>query len=272
MAENESDIVISCMMPERAFQGLAKLGANVRKKTIQRLKKGVASVVHHSEWAVSRKGRPIELYASTGLKKNDHPLLLIGGVHGDEPEGVQLAKSTLGFLMNDAEKIQTPWMLIPCLNIDGFTEKKRTNGGGVDLNRNYPSKDWSPEFPKDRYFPGSKAASEPEIQAIVKLIDEYDPRLIIHFHSWHPCVVYAGPPGRKDAERLGRCSGYEVRDDIGYPTPGSLSQYAWGDLHIPVICIEEQEGAPLDQVWPHFERGIREIFADSSLRRDNFKK
>ena len=239
------------MMLERGFQG--------------------GNMIHKSDWAVSRKGRPIELYASSDLKKSDHPLLMIGGVHGDEPEGVQLAKSTLAFLTNDAEKIQLPWILIPCLNIDGFTEKKRTNGGGVDLNRNYPSSDWSPEFPKDRYFPGAKANSEPEIQALVKLIDEYDPRLIIHFHSWNPCVVYAGEPGRKDAERLGASSGYKVQDDIGYPTPGSLSQYAWGDLKIPVICIEEQEGMPLDQVWPHFERGIREIFADLSPRRDNLK-
>lgn len=193
----------------------------------------------------------------------------MGGIHGDEPEGVELAKKTLQLLKNEAEKIQVPWILIPCLNVDGFSERKRTNGSGVDLNRNYPSSDWSPEFPKERYFPGPKAASEPEIQGVVKLIEDYSPRLIIHCHSWNPCVVYAGQPGRMDAERLGAACGYEVRDDIGYPTPGSLSQYAWGDLKIPVICIEEQEGTPLEQIWPHFERGMREIFADPSLRRDN---
>lgn len=232
-------------------------------------------MVHKARWCVSRKGRPIELYTSDHLTPSDRPILIMGGIHGDEPEGVELAKSTLEFLKKDAEKIQAvkaPWILIPCLNIDGFSERQRVNGAGVDLNRNYPSSDWSPEFPKERYFPGSKPASEPEIQGLVKLIEEYRPRLIIHCHSWHPCVVYAGEPARRDAERLGLSSGYEVRDDIGYPTPGSLSQYAWGDLKIPVICIEEAEGAPLEQVWPHFERGMREIFADPSDRRDNVKE
>jgi len=228
-------------------------------------------MIHNKSWCISRKGQPIELYSSTNLKKGDRPLLIMGGIHGDEPEGVALAKSTLQFLSKDAEKIQLPWILIPCLNVDGFSERKRTNGAGVDLNRNYPSSDWSPDFPKDRYFPGPKAASEPEIQAVVQLIAEFQPRLIIHCHSWHPCVVYAGEPGRKDAERLGAACGYEVRDDIGYPTPGSLSQYAWGDLKIPVICIEEAEGTPDVDVWPHFERGMREIFADPSPRHATLK-
>jgi murein peptide amidase A len=226
-------------------------------------------VVHKPYWRTSQKGRPIALYTSANLKKEDHPILIMGGIHGDEPEGVALAKSTLQFLAEDAEKIQVPWILVPCLNVDGFAENQRTNGAGVDLNRNYPSRDWNPEFPKDRYFPGPKAASEPEIQGVVKLIEDYRPRLIIHCHSWNPCVVYAGEPGRKDAERLGQACGYEVRDDIGYPTPGSLSQYAWGDLKIPVICIEEAEGTAPEKVWPHFERGMREIFADPSPRRAN---
>src|SRR5205085_2240171 len=127
----------------------------------------------------------------------------------------------------------------------------RWNGAGVDLNRNYPSKSWSPNYDKERYFPGKEPGSEPEVQGVVKLIEQYDPRLIIHCHSWNPMVVCAGEPGRKDAERLGRASGYEVKEEIGYPTPGSLSQYGWVDHGIPIICIEEQEKIPLDQIWPH---------------------
>ena len=79
-------------------------------------------------------------------------------------------------------------------------------------------------------------------------------------------IVCAGEPGLKDARRLSRSSGYETKPEIGYPTPGSLSQYGWWDHKIPVICIEEEDEVPVDSVWPRFERGMREIFLDASSR------
>lgn len=190
----------------------------------------------------------------------------MGGIHGDEPLGVRLAEKTLEMLKAEASRTQVPWILIPCLNVDGYGAGTRVNGRGVDLNRNYPAQSWSPEAAKERYNPGPHAGSEAEIKAVVHLIQTYRPRLLIHCHSWKPMVVCAGEPGLKDAERLARASGYELSPEIGYPTPGSLSQYGWWDNRIPVICIEENDDAGLDQVWPRFGTGMREIFLDASPR------
>lgn len=223
---------------------------------------------HISDWARSRGQRPIQLYHSPRLQwsSNDRPLVLMGGVHGDEPEGVQLAEDTLSWLRQNSDQVSLPWILIPCLNPDGFAVQSRTNDAGVDLNRNYPAQSWSPIVKEPRYNPGPHAGSEPEVQAVVKLIEQVKPRLIIHCHSWHPCIVMTGEPARKDAERLAQSSGYNLQETIGYDTPGSLSQFGWFDRKIPIICIEEQEGTPLPQVWGHFENGIRDIFLDNSLR------
>lgn len=191
----------------------------------------------------------------------------MGGVHGDEPLGVTLAKKTLAMLQAEASPAQgAPWILIPCLNVDGYANKTRVNGRGVDLNRNYPARSWTAEAREPRYSPGPAPGSEKEIQAVVQMITEYNPRLLIHCHSWKPMVVCAGEPGWKDAERLGQSSGYEVKPEIGYPTPGSLSQYGWADHKIPVICIEEDDNATDEQVWAHFGPGLREIFLDASAR------
>lgn len=223
-------------------------------------------------WKKTAIETPIELFASKELSKlkMSSPILLMGGIHGDEPEGVELAKKTLQWLLEDAKKPQpenrNDWILIPCLNVDGFNKNERTNARGVDLNRNYPSTSWSPIHEKPRYFPGPSAGSEPEIKAVVELIHEFKPKLIIHCHSWNPCIVSSGERALKDAERLAKSSGYEVVPEIGYPTPGSLSQYGWHDHGYPVICIEEQEGIALERVWPHFAAGIKEIFLDSSPR------
>jgi hypothetical protein len=229
---------------------------------------GGVYMIENPKWAISRENRAISLFQSS--VNPSHPIVLIGGVHGDEPEGVALAEATLKWLKAESaqSKVETlcPWIVIPCLNPDGYFNNERTNGGGVDLNRNYPSRDWSPEALKPRYQPGPSAASEPEIKALVQLIKDVKPRLLIHCHSWNPCIVYAGEPARADAEALGLSSGYEVRDDIGYPTPGSLSRYGWHDLKIPVICIEEAEKTPLNKIWPHFAIGMKTIFTNHSLR------
>jgi hypothetical protein len=229
-------------------------------------------MIFDGHWKQSSLGTPIPLYASQPLAelKNQRPIVLMGGVHGDEPLGVHLAQMTLEFLAADAKsaqpRVKVPWMLIPVLNVDGFKAGTRVNGRGVDLNRNYPSRSWSPEAAKERYNPGPAPGSEAEIQAIVSLIQEYKPRLLIHCHSWEPMIVAAGEPGLRDAERLSRSSGYKVVPEIGYPTPGSLSQYGWIDNKIPVICIEESDHQPVEKVWPGFEIGMREIFLDASPR------
>ena len=223
------------------------------------------------QWAVSAGQHPIAMAHSAGTDSElpQNPILMIGGVHGDEPEGVRLAEATLEWLKSNEgtdKGAKVPWILIPCINPDGLKKKQRVNFNGVDLNRNWPSKNWSNEFDSERYFPGSHPSSEPETKAMVELIGRVQPRLIIHCHSWKPCIVCTGDLGRPDALRLAESSGYEVVDDIGYQTRGSLSQFGWHDNQIPVLCIEEKEKTNLEEVWPRFQKGIIEIFNDDSMR------
>ena len=216
-----------------------------------------SEILHLSSWARSVENRAIELYEGRG--HSARPFLFIGGVHGDEPEGVQLASDFLSWLQkNHTEKLHS-WLLIPCINPDGFHNNKRVNSNGVDLNRNFPSADWSPEFKTERYFPGHQPHSEPEVVALCQLLQTYRPEAVIHFHSWEPCVVYTGGPGKAWAEIIGRHTPYETREDIGYPTPGSLGQYAWTKHQIPVICVEAQEKSKLETVWPIFQGGLIDL-------------
>jgi predicted deacylase len=143
-------------------------------------------MIQDASWARTALGKPIALYASFPLEKMRglRPILLVGGVHGDEPEGVWLAEGTLAFLEREPQAVRVPWVLIPCLNEDGIAKGQRGNGRGVDLNRNYPARNWSPAFEKERYHPGPSPGSEPETQAVVKLIETLRPRLLVHCHSW----------------------------------------------------------------------------------------
>ncbi len=251
-------------------------------------------------WKKTAAGTDIALFASHPLNElqAEKPILLMGGIHGDEPEGVALAEGIRDWLCQEStkptsgsgtgsgtgssttanstpnftHKAQTlvPWIVIPCLNVDGYRAATRGNSRGVDLNRNYPSQDWTSVATKPRYNPGPSPGSELEIQGVVELIRQLHPRLIIHCHSWDPMIVATGALSRPDAQKLAQASGYKMVDEIGYPTPGSLSRYAWHDHGIPVICIEEQEHLKdLSVVWPRFAPGLKAIFQDHSPRSQN---
>jgi murein peptide amidase A len=216
------------------------------------------------DWVKTSTGQSLALFQN--LHRSDiSPYLFVGGVHGDEPEGVRLAQEFLQWLQTHSSAADHPWILIPCLNPDGYQFHERTNANKVDLNRNFPSTDWLKAEKKDRYYSGPYANSEIEVQALVRLITEKKPKAIIHFHSWKPCVVYTGVTGKKISDLLTKGNGYESREDIGYPTPGSLGQYGWLNHQIPVICIEEQERSDLDLVWPHFKTGLTELIKGKGL-------
>ncbi|NCN95193.1 MAG: murein peptide amidase A, partial [Bdellovibrionales bacterium] len=154
---------------------------------------------YDTRWSLSFEKRPIELWASSesALNGDSQPLLMIGGVHGDEPEGVELAKKTLDWLKSESYQKHSPpnkeWILIPCINPDGYLKNQRTNAQGIDLNRNFPTENWSSAFEKERYCPGKFPMESPEVKSLVDLILKSQPEVIFHFHSWNPCIVIKGP-------------------------------------------------------------------------------
>ncbi|MEK7691765.1 MAG: M14 family zinc carboxypeptidase [Bdellovibrionota bacterium] len=173
-------------------------------------------------------------------------LLLIGGVHGDEPEGVVAAN---GLLASFAESFEFALdvVVIPVFNPEGVIYGQRQNSAGVDLNRNMPTRDWSPEIKGPRYQPGPAPASEPESKALVKFLDEWKPSFVVSLHSWKPMLNTNGDCG-EFAKIVAEKTGYTMANDIGYPTPGSLGTYAGLERGMPTLTYEIERGLKLDQV------------------------
>jgi len=163
-------------------------------------------------------------------------ILILGGVHGDEVEGVQAAHGLLEvFMRSFPHNLQIT--LIPCLNMDGMFLNQRKNGFGVDLNRNLPTLDWSATYTKESYYPGLSPNSEPENQALVQFIESFKPQFILSLHSWLPMLNTNGDC-KKIAQTISAFTGYRITDDIGYPTPGSLGTYAGIERNIPTLTYE----------------------------------
>jgi protein MpaA len=186
--------------------------------------------------------------------------VLIGGVHGDEPEGSVVVEDFISHAEKIAKQFNSCVLVIPRLNPDGLKINERVNGNGVDLNRNFPADDWSSEHRGPRYYPGPKPASEPEIKGLVKLLTDSKPFLIVHCHTYSvPQVCYTGAKSTPWATLLGTNFGYPVTKDIGYPTPGSLGQYSLLNLDTACVCLEFPEGIEPPNAWKMAGPSLLEI-------------
>ena len=173
-------------------------------------------------------------------------VLILGGVHGDEIEGVVCANGLLSELQK-SYPYALDVTLIPAFNMDGVLHRTRTNFNGVDLNRNMATKDWSSDVKTPRYHPGPFANSEPESQALSRWIETEKPQLIISLHSWHP-VLNVNGDCLPVAQKIAELTGYKIDADIGYPTPGCLGTFAGIERTSPTITYEIQRGQNLTDV------------------------
>lgn len=167
-------------------------------------------------------------------------VLILGGVHGDEIEGVIAAHGLLRrFGANFSFGLRLT--LVPTLNLDGVLARSRKNAQSVDLNRNLPTNDWTADVPEERYYPGPSAASEPENQALIQWLETHHPSFIISLHSWKPLLNINGSC-LKEAEVISQMTGYEIQDSIGYPTPGCLGTYSGLERDMPTLTYEIERG------------------------------
>jgi len=188
--------------------------------------------------------------------------LLIGGVHGNETEGVRFMEDFVREfgLHNAVSPLSCNIYLVPVFNPDGFLEFKRGNGNNVDLNRNMPTKDWSDQFSEQKYYPGSRACSEPETEAMINLLVNFKPDFIISFHSWKPMININGP-AMPFAEAMKKNMNMDIVEDIGYPTPGSLGTYAGWERKIPTITLEFERGLALESIYPNARQAVLDCLA-----------
>ena len=187
-------------------------------------------------------GLPILAYRWEGQGPE---ILLLGGVHGDEGEGVACAYGVLDHFLTHGMNEAMRLTLVPAFNLDGVIAKTRVNGNGVDLNRNLPSNDWDPKAFNERYPPGPHANSEPENQALVQFLEKRKPRFIFSLHSFKQPLLNTNGNCEPEARAMHALTGYEITPTMGYPTPGSLGTYAGMERGMPTLTVELLRGMDL---------------------------
>ena len=151
-------------------------------------------------------------------------------------------------------KPDTNLLFIPCLNEYGYEHNVRTNSNGVDLNRNFPTKNWVLSE-KDNFYGGKTPASEDETKFVIDIIERNKPKIILTLHAPYKVVNYDGP-AKEISEKISEIIGYPVEESIGYPTPGSFGTWAGVERQIPTITLELDEEVNVKEL----EKPVFKIF------------
>lgn len=212
------------------------------QRLVERRDRGV---LRHPSTTYGRSvdGVPLTVYLPASNEAN---VLILASIHGDEDETTVVVSEAMRCL--PTEDLQAAVIL--CANPDGLLRGTRGNARGVDLNRNFPTTNWKPDpvFYKSRasdardiaLSPGPHAASEPEIIALISLIDRLKPRAVVSLHSALACVDDSGSShlGRQLADR---CA-LPFLTEIGYPTPGSMGTWA-SERGLNLVTLELEDAS-----------------------------
>ncbi|NWG05478.1 MAG: hypothetical protein HXY35_02195 [Chloroflexi bacterium] len=189
----------------------------------------------------SLAGRPIEAY-TFGVGEREY--LVVAGIHGGyEWNTVALANELITYINQHPEVIPSDATLyiIRNMNPDGEARARgvdgRVNNNGVDLNRNFPTENWTANWDRDGcwiYRPttgGAYGGSEPETRTVMSFINSHNLTAVISYHSAALGVFPGGVPweekSKELAKALARVTKYPYPPiDTGCDYTGTLADWA----------------------------------------------
>lgn len=258
----------------------------------------IISAISTTSTAVNRvigksvEGRNIENYT---FGNGSTTLLFVGGMHGGyEWNSVLLAYQFIDEL--ETGKIKIPESvkieIIPNLNPDGvykvtgkegrFTnldvKTETVNGEGrfnsheVDLNRNFDCK-WQPTstWKNKKVSAGTSAFSEPESQALKKLVDEENPSAVIFWHSQANAVYASECNNGILPETINLMNTYAKAADYkpvstfdAYPVTGDAEGWL-ASINIPAITVELSSHESIE--WIKNKAGMEAVIESYKIPR-----
>ncbi len=185
-------------------------------------------------------------------------VLWIGGIHGDEPQGAVATAALAGAFRHARLEDRVTLTILEDDNPDGRVRHTRDNANHVDLNRNFPARNFDKTNPEY----GGTPLSQPESRALYNLIQRVRPDLVLSCHAsrGHPYINYDGP-AKAIAARFSHDSGLPVEPSnaLGFGTPGSLGSLLGIDRAVPILTIELLRDSSPTAAWNAIRRAALSV-------------
>ena len=212
-------------------------------------------------------------------------VLIVGGIHGNEIGTVKLVYR----LISQLSREESAWNhltihCIPCLNPDGLAVAQdhpgffsggklgRLNARGVDLNRNFPSQNFTSRSvwahgknyqESTEVFCGETAASEPEIQALLSHISAFRPEVYVAFHSAGRDVMGSSDAlGQKLAAAFSKATNYRLQSHEkgrGLGQTGTAGDWCQEN---GITYVEVEASSRWGSDWKKQKAGIQQILKE----------
>lgn len=189
----------------------------------------------------SLASRPIEVYT---FGSGERQYLIVAGIHGGyERNTVALANELITYINEHPEVIprDATLYIIRNMNPDGEARDPgfdgRVNNHGVDLNRNFPTTNWVPDWDRDGCWVfrpttgGAYGGSEPETRSVMGFIASHKIQAMISYHSAALGVFPGGVPWEEESKRLASTLAFVTKYpyppvDTGCVYTGTLADWA----------------------------------------------
>ncbi|MBN2492150.1 MAG: DUF2817 domain-containing protein [Planctomycetes bacterium] len=184
----------------------------------------------------------------------EETVLLVAGLHGDAPTGTQLVRQFMTQLAAEPGLLTGRRVVtLPLLNPDGRARGTRHNARDVDLERNFPTRNW-----RISAHGGSQPASEPETAALVLAVERYRPARVLQLRSPLFCVTSFADAGQL-ARRMAEACGHPlVTPRLPHPT-GALASYLATDRRIPTVVLDLRRRDAYPELWAEVHPAL-EVF------------
>ncbi len=199
--------------------------------------------------------KEISLYKTdTNAKKY---IYLIAGIFGHKIEGMFILDKLFSWLRNNHQMQDIPLIVMPTINIDGYTNQTSENSNGIKL---------------IEHFSAENLEKAPEISFFLDTLKKYPPKTVIHFGSKNPPRIQFTEGGKHIASFISKFNFYELIHIEPEFMANKLS------LSLPKI-LEQRFSAPLVEIqyprlsnelslleiWHHNEKSLKDLFSTDFL-------
>lgn len=199
-----------------------------------------------TQYGTSVNGRPLIAYI---FGSSGPTTMYVGTIHGNESSSSGMMRAWVNELEANPSRVQGKRIVvIPTINPDGLAANTRMNARKVNLNRNFPTDNWTSDINdtdgKHKAGGGKKPLSEPEAAALASFTQQTRPKLLLSFHAIGSLTSgdpggYSAPFAAKYASMVGyRDATNSTSNTFDYDITGSYEDWTYRNQGIPSIVIE----------------------------------
>lgn len=194
----------------------------------------------------SANNRPIE---TMQLGNGQPRVMVLGSLHGNEPVAMYLAEQLARYIGNKPVVWKaTSSLVVRNPNPDGVAKNTFTNNRGIDLNRNFPSGDFTASH---NHRSGQRAGSEVETQIICRMMTDFSPTRVIHIktsadnNGW---VIY-NKKAKSTALMMGDPQSLKPRELASLQLTGSVESYVTNKQNLEMITLIVPRNIDKETAW-----------------------